>query len=56
LYKRDIPFFSKGHLVDPASMFSPAELAVFERRSGQANAAGCGGRGAFYLRRRSRRE
>ena len=56
LYKRDIPFFSKGHLVDPASMFSPDELAVFERRAEQANAAGSGGRAAFYLRRGSDRQ
>ena len=53
LYKRDIPYFSKDHLIEPTSMFSAEELAVFEQRAEQANAAGHGGRGAFYFRRQS---
>jgi hypothetical protein len=52
--KRDISFFSEGHLVDPVSMFSCAELAVAEQRAEEANVAGCESCGAFYLRRRRR--
>ncbi|MEX0713592.1 MAG: class I SAM-dependent methyltransferase [Pirellulales bacterium] len=55
LYRRDLPLYEpEGRTVrDPASVFSPAELAAFDRQARQDNAAQRGGRGAFYLRRRS---
>jgi SAM-dependent methyltransferase len=51
LYRRDIPLYSNGRLIDLESVFSGDQLAAFKRSAALSNAAGRGGRGAFYLRR-----
>jgi SAM-dependent methyltransferase len=49
LYRRDMSLHDGPSRRDPGSYFTTGELEAFERRSEQANAAGQGGRAAFFL-------